>query len=265
MDGEPGRRSRRLHAEVEALTGGPVVLPLTYRNLLTSPVSLCRDVVFGRDLEMPLMASVSAREMALRATALARTRAHRRSSTGSHDGANHRLEPAGATRKLRPAQGLDGSWSRGAVTIADSTAIIGVAVVWAICGVVSSLIWQHRGGSPVSGFLIGALAGVFGLVYVTIASPRTAAVVWNPAAAADREIQVAIPILIAGHRLHLHLHLPEPPPPPRGLVTRAITFCPSQSPLGNHPVTRSVPKDCLEVAADRQFASLRRPRSSPRR
>ncbi|MDQ2960703.1 MAG: hypothetical protein M3R48_06600 [Candidatus Dormibacteraeota bacterium] len=68
------------------------------------------------------------------------------------------------------------------MTAGDS--VIGLAVVWAVCGVVCSLVWQHRGGSPVSGFLIGALAGIFGLVYVTIASPKTTTTVWNPGAAA---------------------------------------------------------------------------------
>jgi hypothetical protein len=71
----------------------------------------------------------------------------------------------------------------------DYSPILGLVVLWAICGVVSSLIWQHRGGSPMSGFWIGALAGVFGLVYVTVASPRTMATVWNPGAVAARELR----------------------------------------------------------------------------
>jgi hypothetical protein len=73
--------------------------------------------------------------------------------------------------------------------VTDYSPVIGLVVLWAVCGVISSLIWQHRGGSAMSGFWIGAIAGVFGLVYVTVASPRTTASVWNPAAAAAREMR----------------------------------------------------------------------------
>lgn len=46
-------------------------------------------------------------------------------------------------------------------------------VGWAICGVIASLIWQHKGGKPASGFWLGALLGLIGIVYVTLATPQT--------------------------------------------------------------------------------------------
>ena len=68
-----------------------------------------------------------------------------------------------------------------------------------------------------SGFWIGALAGVFGLVYVTVASPRTAASVWNPAAAAAREMRGEDPAAYQWVPPADALP-PTPPPPPPGAL-----------------------------------------------
>jgi hypothetical protein len=53
-----------------------------------------------------------------------------------------------------------------------SETLVGLVVVWAICGILESLIWQHKGGTPLSGFWVGFVLGIFGLVYVTLATPQ---------------------------------------------------------------------------------------------
>lgn len=50
-----------------------------------------------------------------------------------------------------------------------------VIVVWLVCGIASSLIYQHKGGTPVTGFLIGAIFGILGVLYVTLARRQTVA------------------------------------------------------------------------------------------
>lgn len=44
-------------------------------------------------------------------------------------------------------------------------------VVWTICGIAGSLIWQRKGGSALSRFLIGFVLGVFGIAFIAIANP----------------------------------------------------------------------------------------------
>lgn len=57
----------------------------------------------------------------------------------------------------------------------DSSTIL---VVWGfmavVCGFVSSAIWKGKGGSGGSGFLIGFILGVLGLIYVIAAKPDAA-------------------------------------------------------------------------------------------
>src|SRR5437868_453536 len=53
-----------------------------------------------------------------------------------------------------------------------SGAAVLVILVWILLfGLVSSGIWKSKGGSGVSGFLIGAVLGILGLIYVAAASP----------------------------------------------------------------------------------------------
>ena len=44
-------------------------------------------------------------------------------------------------------------------------------LLWALFAFVSAAIWSSKGGSGFAGFMLGALLGVFGLVYVAAATP----------------------------------------------------------------------------------------------
>ena len=59
----------------------------------------------------------------------------------------------------------------GDVVVAVVYALISFVVVWTVCGIVGSLIWQRKGGSSRSGFWIGFLWGVFGIAYLAIVTP----------------------------------------------------------------------------------------------
>jgi hypothetical protein len=46
-----------------------------------------------------------------------------------------------------------------------------VILAWAICGAISGAVWTSKGGDYAAGFWIGAILGVFGLLYVAFADP----------------------------------------------------------------------------------------------
>ena len=50
-----------------------------------------------------------------------------------------------------------------------NVSLTGVIVVWVICGIVGALIGPDRGYASTTGFMIGLLLGVFGLVLIVLA------------------------------------------------------------------------------------------------
>ncbi len=46
-----------------------------------------------------------------------------------------------------------------------------ILITWIICGLVAAGVWQSKGGSYASGFVLGALLGFLGLFYVAFAQP----------------------------------------------------------------------------------------------
>jgi hypothetical protein len=48
---------------------------------------------------------------------------------------------------------------------------LGLRSLAKVLGLISSLIWQRKGGGPVAGFFLGAGLGLIGLVIVVLSNP----------------------------------------------------------------------------------------------